>query len=343
MAIHEVQVPDGSILKIEAPENATPDQIVAYARDYAYPQYLADKNKPEEKQSALRQVADVPLQIAKGAVSASSMIANAFGAGSETAQTIKGVEGFLDGLLSAQSKKDSAEIARIMNDAKDKGVWDQVVAGLRAFSVAPIDMLSNAVGTAVAPVVASTAASLLGAGALGVGAMGAAVGATMGAGSIKGSIYDEVKQELTGKIPAEEVEKRALLAQQYDGKNLDQILLGAGLGSADALTGASRILRNVALKAAGKTAGGFEKEAGRGIIKRTLLGGAEEAPLEALQGGQEQLAQNLAVQREGVDRPTWQGVAGQAALEGIAGFGVGFESGISHNDLDALQDHCEIL
>ena len=330
MAIYDVAAPDGRTYEIEAPDGTPPELVsLKFQRDI-YPGILREKNKPappEEKQSAFRQVADVPLQIAKGAVSASGMIANAFGAGSETAQTIKGVEGYLDGLLSAQSKKDSAEIARIMNDAKDKGVYDQVVAGLRAFSVAPIDMLSNAVGTA-APVVATAAASLLGAGPLGIGALGAAVGATMGAGAVKGSIYDEVKQVLTEKgVSPAVAEERAQLAQSYNGDNLDQILLGAGLGSADALTGASRILRNVALKAAGKTAGGFEKEAGRGIIKRTLLGGAEEAPLEALQGGQEQLAQNIAVQREGVDRPTWQGVAGQAALEGVAGFGVGSLTG----------------
>lgn len=314
-----VQLPNDTY--VEVPDNVSREdaykQITA-----AYPDFA-----PQEKQSAFRQVADVPLQIAKGAVSASGMIANAFGAGSETAQTIKGVEGYLDGLLSAQSKKDSAEIARIMNDAKDKGVYDQVVAGLKAFSVAPIDMLSNAVGTA-APVIASSAASLLGAGPVGVGALGAAIGATMGAGSIKGSIYDEVKQVLTEKgVSPAVAEERAQQAQSYNGENLDQILLGAGLGSADALTGASRVLRNVAMKAAGAATTGAEKEVGRGILRRTATGAAAEAPLEALQGGQEQLAQNIAVQREGVERPTWQGVAGQAALEGIAGAGLGGVTG----------------
>jgi hypothetical protein len=314
-----VQLPDNTY--VEVPDDVSNEE--AFKRIYtAFPQYA-----PQEKQSAFRQVADVPLQIAKGAVSASGMIANAFGAGSETAQTIKGVEGYLDGLLSAQSKKDSAEIARIMNDAKDKGVYDQVVAGLRAFSVAPIDMLSNAVGTA-APVVATAAASLLGAGPLGIGALGAAVGATMGAGAVKGSIYDEVKQVLTEKgVSPAIAEERAQQAQSYNGDNLDQILLGAGLGSADALTGASRVLRNVASKAIGAATTGAEKEVGRGILKRTAVGAASEAPLEALQGGQEQLAQNIAVQREGVERPTWQGVAGQAALEGIAGAGLGAATG----------------
>ncbi|NBW19261.1 MAG: hypothetical protein EBR82_65930, partial [Caulobacteraceae bacterium] len=41
------------------------------------------------------------------------------------------------------------------------------------------------------------------------------------------------------------------------------------------------------------------------------------------QAGQEQLAENIALQRQGFDVPTMRGVAGQAALEGLAGFGLG--------------------
>jgi len=316
MAIHEVQAPDGAILQIEAPENATPEQIVAYAKNYAYPKYLEDKNKPEEKQSSLRQVADVPLQVGKGVVSGVRMIADAFGAGSNTSNTIKGAEDYLGSLLSAKSQKNAQEISRIMNDAKDKGVWDQVVAAAKAISTAPVDLVANALGTSAPAFLAGIAAGPE------IAATGAAlgIGALMGAGSIKGSIYEEVKQELTGKLPAEEVEKRAQLAQQYNGQNLDQILMGAGFGTLDAITGANRIISNAARRAAGKTAiMGGEKEVGKGVLKRTALGAAEEAPLEALQGGQEQLAQNIAIQREGIDRPTWQGVAGQAALEGGAG------------------------
>ena len=48
--------------------------------------------KPPEKQSAFRQIADVPLGIAKGAVQGVRMIADAFGAGSDTSKTIKSAE-----------------------------------------------------------------------------------------------------------------------------------------------------------------------------------------------------------------------------------------------------------
>jgi len=319
MAIYAVDAPDGMTYQLEAPDGTPPELVsLKFQRD-VYPGILRKKNKPappEEKQSSLRQVADVPLQVGKGAVSGVRMISDAFGAGSDTSNTIRGVEDYLGGLLSAKSQKNAQEISRIMNDAKDKGVWDQVVAAVRAIGTAPVDLVSNALGTSAPAIIAGLLAPEAAIGA----AVAAGVGAVIGAGSIKGSIYDEVKQELAGKLPPEEVEKRAQLAQQYNGENLDQILLGAGFGTLDAVTGANRILTNVARKTAGKTAiMGGEKEAGKSLLKRTALGAAEEAPLEALQGGQEQLAQNLAIQREGIDRPTWQGVAGQMALEGGAG------------------------
>jgi hypothetical protein len=319
MALYEVDAPDGVTYRVEAPDGTPPELVSRKFQRDLYPDILREKNKPlppEEKQSSLRQVADVPLQVGKGAVSGVRMISDAFGAGSDTSNTIRGVEDYLGSLLSAKSQKNAQEISRIMNDAKDKGVWDQVVAAVRAIGTAPVDLVSNALGTSAPAIIAGLLAPEAAIGA----AVAAGVGAVIGAGSIKGSIYEEVKQELAGKLPPEEVEKRAQLAQQYNGENLDQILLGAGFGTLDAVTGANRILTNVARKTAGKTAIlGGEKEAGKSLLKRTALGAAEEAPLEALQGGQEQLAQNLAIQREGIDRPTWQGVAGQMALEGGAG------------------------
>ena len=322
MALYEVDAPNGMTYRVEAPDGTPPEQVSDYFRISLYPDILrADKpeEKPEPQQSFLRQVADVPLQIGKGAVSGIRMIADAFGPGSPASESLKGAETYIEGLLSAQSRKDSAEIARIMEDAKDKGVYDQVVGAVQALGVAPVDLVAQGLGT-MAPAIIATLAT----GPAAAIPIGGAVGAAMGAGGIKGAIFEETKKEFMGRGVSESVATGlAQEAAAYEGKNLDQILIGAGLGATDALTGANRILGNAARRAAGRAAAEETTEVGRGLAARTALGVAGEAPLEALQGGQEQLARNLAIQREEFERPTFQGVAGSAALEGLTGGVIG--------------------
>lgn len=280
-------------------------------------EWLASQAKPED-QSFLRSIADVPLKATAGLATGVRLVADAFGAGSGVSNTIKGVENYIEDLYSAQSKKDSAEIARIMKDAEDKGVADQVKAAVKAFSVAPIDTVVNALGTSAPAIVAGLGASVLGAGALATTAVGAGVGSVMGAGTIKGSIYDAVKEEL-GKtdMPEEQIEARAQLAQNYGGKNLDQILMGAGLGAIGASTGFEpAVARQVAKQIVTNS-----------VKKQAAVTGLKEFAGEAAEGGQERLAQNIALQREGYDVPTMRGVVGQATMEGLAGAGLGATAG----------------
>lgn len=65
------------------------------------------------------------------------------------------------------------------------------------------------------------------------------------------------------------------------------------------------------------------EEAAPGVLRSTAAGALREAPMEMAQGGQERLAANLALQDEGFDTPTMQGVVGSAVLEGLAGGGFG--------------------
>jgi len=303
----------------------------------------AQKEERPEDQSILRSVADVPLKIGAGAVTGVRLIADAFGAGSEVSENLKGAEDWIGALYSAQSKKDSKEIARIMKDAEDKGVGDQIAAALKAFSVAPVDLVTNALGTSAPAIIAGLGATLFGAPVLVGSGIAAGVGATMGAGTIKGSIYDAVKEELAKtKMPPEQIEARAKLAQEYDGENLGLILGGAALGTIGATTGfepsaarqlASQIAAKTAKTEAAKSAAkeaieeaarkAAEEAVKRGVIKHGAITGAKEFAGEAAEGGQEQYAQNVALQREGFDVPTMRGVAGAATLEGAAGLGLG--------------------
>jgi len=280
---------------------------------FSFEDAIAKKEPTPEDQSVFRQVADVPLQFQKGFVSGVRLLADAFGADSSTSKNLREVEEHLAGLMSAQSKKDSAEMARIMKDAEDKGILDQVGAGLKALSVAPVDTVVNAFGTTGPILIAGLAGGLPGA---------AVAGATMGAGTVKGAIYETVKEELTkaGYKPAD-AEARAVKAQDYFGENTGMIATGAGLGVLESITGAQpALLRLMGRKLA--------VESAEDIAKKSLAGAAfkgafKEATPEFLQGGQEQLARNLALQNEGFDVPTMRGVVTQGTLEAGAGAMIG--------------------
>jgi hypothetical protein len=290
---------------------------------------MAQFPQEPESFSTLRQIADVPLGIAKGAVQGVRMIADAFGAGSDTSKTIKSAETYLADLMSAQAKNDQQEIARIMKDAEDKGVLDQVKAGIKAFTVAPIDTLSSALGTAAPVIAGALGAKVLGAGALVSTGVSALTGAGMGAGTIKGSIYEETKNALKEAGASEQdAEARAQLAQQYNGKNLDQILLGTVLGGAAAVGplekgGAAILARRILGKTGIEGAETVAGQAAKGVVRRRLEAGALEAVPEAIQAGQEQVAQNIALQREGFDVPTFRGAVSAATMEALAGAGLG--------------------
>lgn len=288
----------------------------------------------------LRQTADVPLKVGAGVVTGVRMIADAFGADNDVGKNLRGVEDYIASLYSAQSKKDSKEISRIMKEAEDKGVLDQVVAGAKAFSVAPVDMLANALGTSAPAIAAGLAATLASAPALvGLG-VSALTGAVMGAGTVKGAIYEATKQALKENtdMSPKEIEARAVLAQEYGGKNLDQILMGSALGTVGASSGvepalARQLAKGIATKEAVKaaikqnTAKETALAAERGVVKQGAITGAKELATEFPQGAQEQLAQNIALQREGLDVPTMRGVVGQGTLEGLAGLGMGAATG----------------
>jgi hypothetical protein len=295
--------------------------------------------KPED-QSIFRSVADPFLKAGSGVVMGVRMIADAFGAGSDTSQALKGAEDWIAALYSAQSQRDSKKVAQIIDAAKDKGVWEQVKAGFSAFLEAPVDIVAQGLGTAAPAIFASLATTVIGAPAAVTTAAGLGIGALMGTGTVKGAIYDAVKEELSKvpNMPKDEIERRAELAQRYNGENLDQILMGGAIGGLSARTGLeSSIAKAAAARIAGRTAAAeaaeaatrqqVAKETAEAAARGPLLQGVRTAGIESgtefLQGGQEQLAQNLALQREGFDVPTFRGVVAQGTLEALAGAPLG--------------------
>jgi hypothetical protein len=317
MPIFNIEAPDGRVFDIEAPESTSDEMLFNYVAEL-----LAAERKPEEPPvieepkeedtGFFRAALDVPTGIAKGAVTGVRLITDILGADNPISQNLRGVEDYVDSLYSAHARKNFEEVGRILQEAEDKGIAEQVKAGFQAFLTAPIDTLSQALGTA-APVIAGGLAA--GAGRLGAFVTGG-MGGAMGAGTAKSSIYEATKEELSKdpNLSEEAIEKAAVQAQAYGGENLDQILLAAGIGTLAARTGFEKAI----LGKAGV------KEAAEEVTKQgAIRTGLEEFGTEAAQAGQEQFAQNLALQRQGFDVPLGRGVVGAGAYEGLAGFGLG--------------------
>ena len=290
---------------------------------------------PDADSGFFRQALDVPTQLAKGAVTGTRFLTDVFGADNPVSQTLSGVEDELDSLLSAQSKRDQQEVARIMQQAEDKGVADQIKAGLQALSVAPVDLISNAFGTSAPVILGGLLGTVVGAPAA---ATATGLGVLTGVGITKDAAYDAVLQELVGSgVPEDQAKEAAKEAQAYSGENLDNIAFGGFLGGLASRFGLEKsifsgmVRRKLAKEAPEEVIEEALDSAPRALIEaseRSTLGEVSRAAVteaipEALQGGQEQFTRNVALQREGFDVPTGRGVVTAGTLEGAVGAPVG--------------------
>ncbi len=278
-----------------------------------------EKAKPA---SAIRKLGDLGLGFASGAVGATKALADVAGADNKASRVLGEINTGINDYLSPAAKADQQEQGRLMADAKAKGFnLDGIAAGAKAFAVAPAQAIAQGVGSVV-PIIAGTA---LTGGVLPAAAVGAGIGVAMGAGTAKGAIFDEVKKRGIDKgLTEAQATAEADAAQSYGGANTDQIALGGALGAADALTGVSAGATRMARNALGKPiAQAVTNAAEAGVIKRAGMGMLKEMPLEAAQGGQEQVAANVAAQRAGYEAGTWDNVASNATLEALASAGPG--------------------
>jgi len=296
-----------------------------------------------DQESIARSVLDVPLRLSSGALSITKAAIDMFGAGSDAAKAVEGAQNHIAALFSAQSKLDRAEAIRIMDDAKDKGVYDQVVAGLKAFSQAPIDFAVEGLGTSIPTLAVGALTALSGGSPLLAGTAAGTIALGTGMGFIKGEVYDAVEAELKKKgVPPEEAAARAEAAQNYAGDNLDLIVAGGGINALAEVTGlgksvirsavTNRIKKELSKEAAEKAISDtalkeVQKKAARSVPEQMLRTTAAETVGEAAQGGYEQLAQNIALQREGFDVPTMRGVVAAGTLEAAAAAPLGAGAG----------------
>jgi len=268
--------------------------------------------------STARSAGDSAIALGTGVVQGVKMLTDVAGADNAASRALGSASDALTELESPYRKAQKQERAAKIQDAEATGsTWEEVKAHVGAFADAPLDTTLNALGTSV-PTIAAGMLTGGGSAAAQVAARAAPVvlGVAQGVGNVKGQIHETVKQKhMAAGMPEAEATQRADAAQAYGGDNTGSIALGGALGGLAGGTGVESSVRNLMGR---KVASEAAERAAPGVIRSAVGGVLKEAPMEAAQGGQERLASNTALQGEGFDVPTWQGVAGQAALEGIA-------------------------
>ena len=337
MPIYQITGKNGVIYRVNGPAGLSKEQVIADVLG-KHP----EAGVPPQEESAIEsipvvggilgQVADYPARFVEGLAGIGEAGAEAFGPESGVANFFENVAGGARALRSKESRE--SEMARSIRSqlAEKEGTGAQVGAAVRNFLEAPLETTAQVAGSAI-PFIAAGAVT-------GGTAVPVLLGAGVGAGTVKGAIYDATYEEFK-KAGASEAQAKAAAekAQEYGGENIDQIGLGAvigglasGIGFEPAIArtlgkvGAQRVAANLAAREAAEAAG--TEIAKKSVIRGGVAGVGKEAIPEAFQGGQERYAANLALQRQGFDVDPWEGVAGQAAAEGVASIILGGYGGV---------------
>ncbi len=260
---------------------------------------------------------DLAASFGMGAVGSAKALTDVAGAGNIVSEKLgAGVEGLQKAMTPERQAELERQAARSKAAEESGSTLEEIKAAALNVAEAPLQSAAQAIGSFV-PYLLSTP---VGIGMRLTGASQAAIAAVakqapkiiataQGAGAVKGSIYEGVLQaEIEAGIDPEVAKQKADAAQAYFGDNIEQILLGGGLGLAAGSSGVEKFLTP-----AGRAG------AAPGLGRRVAEAAFKEALPEGLQGGQEQLAQNLALQRAGYDVDTFKGVAGAATQEALVG------------------------
>ena len=317
MAKYSITAPDGHTYEITGPDGATDEVLVA-----ALLHYVPEAGTPKLATPNTNNWLDDTWASAKSAAlgSAGAVAAGVLGADSALARGLSDKAEAAGRDVSAARQEELQGQAARRKAAEATGDWtEEVKAAGQNFMESPVQAAAGAVGSML-PIAITALGGKLALGARAVTALMGLVGTVQGTGTVKNAIYEAVHDaEVADGKPEAEARAKATAAQDYLGENWGTIGVGGALGAVISVTGAERLLL------ASRVAGAAEKAVAKRVGERTaqsLAVAAVETPTEALQGGQERYASNVALQRTGRDVPTWQGVAGQATEEGLAG-GIG--------------------
>jgi hypothetical protein len=300
MPTYEVDV-QGKTYEVDAPDANTAWQWANYTHKQAPTPAAPTK-------AAGFSLANTALGLGQGVIGAGKALTDVFGADNAVSAALGRGQAALGESKTPERQAEQAARQAKIKAAEGTGFLNEIGAELGAVVEAPIESTAQAVGS-FAPYLLTglvgAAARLLPAT---VRVINGIVGAAQGTGSIKGSIYDAVYNELRGTMPEAKAKEQAAIAQEYNAANALDIAGGAVLGALGARTGVeSQLIKGAGANAPAK----FLPRLGQAVAK--------ESPLEGAQGGQEKIAQNRALQRAGFDVDTFQGVAGRAAGDAALG------------------------
>jgi len=280
-------------------------------------------------------LSDTALSAGQSITGAAKSLIDAFGAGSAPAEYLGGVQKSLGESISPARKAEMQRRQQLEDIAAKSGkTLEEVSAGLGGVKEAPLTSAVQGVASSVPTIALGVGAGALGAtlgapvalaAAVGIGVK-YLIGALQGAGEVKGTVYDAVRDGLIAQgMSPEKAKEKASESQNWFGENWGTIASAAGLGAWAGGTGVESellkkfskpVAKQIAEKEAAKIA---EKEATKGAIRKYAEAGVKEAFPEGIQGGQSQYAENVALTRAGMETPAMQGVLGAAARDAAVG------------------------
>jgi hypothetical protein len=275
-------------------------------------EFTGELDKPEEVKPAKPagfSAKDTAIALGQGIVGAGKSLTDVFGAENVASKKLGEVSKTLGEQISPERQ---AEMQRrqVLQEKASKGtLTEEISAYLGGVTEAPVQALAQGLGSIVPYIGTGIIGGIAKLGGATITALNTVIGAAQGAGSIKGSLYDSVKQELEKSgMSSKEAAAKASKAQEYLGENFLDIAGGSALGGVGARFGVEKLLQR-----------GAADKLSPSLIPRVGKAALAEAPLEGAQGAQEQLAINRALQKQGFDVDTFQGVAGAAARDAAVG------------------------
>lgn len=279
-----------------------------------------------------RGMGDRALALGQGVIGGAKMLSDLAGADNMVSENLGRSNAALQDLYSPGRKTEMKNRQALIQAADDSdSTLDQITTRLGGIAEAPLQTTLQAAGSMAPNIAAAVATGGVSAGP-GLAALAARIGLPamlgigMGVGSVKGQNFEAVFQKAKQEGQTDDqATALAIKASEYSAQNAPQQALGGALGVLDSLTGAERFVGNMARKGAISNT-----KPAPGILKRALMGGAEEAFPEGLQGAQGQYAQNEALNNSGFKTNPYAGVLGAGINDAVVGAMLGAPLGAAN-------------